>query len=73
MVYPIKGQEACKTPNTLHQKGKILCHIIMKTLSIQNEERIVSSIKGKEQKTYKCRPVRITPNFSFGDSKSQRA
>jgi hypothetical protein len=37
---PIKVQEAYRTPNRLDQKRKSLCHIKIKTLNIQNKERI---------------------------------
>ena len=41
---------------------EIIIHIIIKTVSAQNQERILKSVKGKKgQVTYKGRPIRITP------------
>ena len=33
---PIKVQDACKIPNGLDQRRNSPCHIIIKTLSVQN-------------------------------------
>jgi hypothetical protein len=37
----INIQEAYGTPNTLDQKRKSSCHMIIKTLTVQNKERIL--------------------------------
>ena len=39
----INVQEAYRTPNTLNQKKKSSCHIIIKTLNAQNKERILKA------------------------------
>ena len=40
-------------------------HIIIKTLNIQNKERILRAAKEKDQVTYKGRPIRSTLDFSL--------
>lgn len=47
---PKKEQEAYKTLNRLTQKRKSPLHIIIKTLNIQNEERIVKIAWNKKNK-----------------------
>ena len=58
----IKVQEAYRTPNKWDQKRKYH-HIIIKTLNAQSKERILKAARGTGQVTYKCRPIRITPDF----------
>jgi hypothetical protein len=60
----IKAQEAYRTPNKWDQKRKSPCYIIIKTLNIQNKERILKAAREKGQVTYKGRPTRIKPDFS---------
>jgi hypothetical protein len=50
-------QEAYRRPNPSGPKEK---HIIIKTLSTQNKERILKAAKEKRQVTYKGKPIRIT-------------
>jgi hypothetical protein len=57
-------QEAYRTPNHQDQKRNTPTHIIIKTLSTQNKERILKSAKEKRQVTYKGKPIRITADFS---------
>jgi hypothetical protein len=65
--------EAYRTPNRLDQKRNSSCHIIMKTPNAQNKERILKAVRGKCQVTYKCRPIRITPDFSPETMKARRS
>lgn len=44
----------------------------MKTLNIQNKERMLKAAKGKGQVTYKGRPIRIIPDFSVETLKARR-
>jgi hypothetical protein len=60
----IQVQEAHRTPNCQDQNRNTLRHIIIKTLNIQNNERILRAIKEKRQATYKGQPIRITADFS---------
>lgn len=66
-------QETYRTPNRLDQKRKSSCHIITKTLNVQNKERIVNATRENGQVTYKGRPIRITPDFSTETLKPKRA
>ena len=70
---PINIQEDCKTPNRLDQKRKSSCHIITKTLDIQNKERKLKAEREKGQATYKGRPIRILSDFSTEILKARRA
>jgi hypothetical protein len=69
----IKVQEAYKTPNKWDQKRNSSCHIIIKTLTPQNKERILKAAREKGQVTYKCRLIRIIPDFSTETMKARRA
>ncbi|CAH7484839.1 AABR07011733.1 [Phodopus roborovskii] len=70
---PMKVQEAYRTPNRLDQRKKTPRHIIIKTPSIQNKERILRAAKEKGQVTYKGRPIKITPDFSMETLKARRS
>ncbi|KAL6039065.1 hypothetical protein STEG23_008290 [Scotinomys teguina] len=70
---PIKIQEAYRTPNRLDLQKKSSRHIIIKTLNIQNKERILRAAKEKGQLTYKGRPIRITPDFSMETLQARRS
>ena len=61
---PMNLQDAYRTPNRLDQKRNSSCHIIIKTPNTLNKERILKAVRGKNQVTYKGRPIRITPDFS---------
>jgi hypothetical protein len=50
---PIQVQESSRTPNRLDQNRTTLQHIIIKTTSTENTERILKAIKEKKQITYK--------------------
>ncbi|KAL6085855.1 hypothetical protein STEG23_033186 [Scotinomys teguina] len=69
---PIKIQEAYRTPNRLDPQKKSSRHIIIKTLNIQNKERILRAAKEKGQLTYKGRPIRITSDFSMETLQARR-
>ena len=64
--------EAYRTPNRLDQKRKSSCHIIIKTLNLQNKERILKTAREKCQVTYKDRVIRISPDFSTETIKPER-
>jgi hypothetical protein len=48
-------------------------HIIIKTTTTENEERILTSVREKKQLTYKGKPIKITPDFSTETLKERRA
>jgi len=60
---PINIQEAYRIPNRLDQKRNSCHHIIVKTPSEQNKERILKEVRKKGEVTYKDRPIRYTPEF----------
>ena len=62
-------QKAYRTLNRFDQKRYSFCHIIIKTPNVLNKERILKT----GQLTYKCRPIRITPDFSPETMKARRA
>jgi hypothetical protein len=73
---PIKVQAAYKSLNKLvlkRKKRKSSGHIIIKTLDIQNKERILKAAREKGQVTYKSRPIRIILDFSMETLKPRRA
>jgi hypothetical protein len=53
---PIQVQEACRTPNRLNQNRTTPRHIIIKTTSTENKERILKAVREKKQITYKVNP-----------------
>jgi hypothetical protein len=57
---PIQVQEASRTPNRLDQIEPSPWHIIIKTISTENRERILKSVREKKQITYKGKPIKIT-------------
>jgi hypothetical protein len=59
----INIQEAYSTPTRLDQKRKILCHIVIKILYVQNKESILKDARGNRQETYNSRPIRITLGY----------
>jgi hypothetical protein len=61
---PMNIQEAYRTPNRLVQKRNSSQHIIIRTTSALNKDRILKAVSKKGQVTYKSRPIRITPDFS---------
>jgi hypothetical protein len=62
-VSPMQVQEAIRTPNKLDQKRTSPWHII-KTTSMENRERILKSVRKKEQITHKGKPIKMTADFS---------
>jgi hypothetical protein len=57
-VLPIHIQEASRTPNRLDQNRTSPQHIIIKTTSTENRERILKTVRGKKQITYKGKPIK---------------
>ena len=64
-------QEAYRIPNRLDQKRNFSSQMIIKTLNVQNKERMLTAVRGKSLVTYKVRPIRITPDFSPETIKKQ--
>jgi hypothetical protein len=70
---PINIQEGYRIPDRVNQKRNSSCHIIVKTPNAQNKEIILKAVRGKDQVTYKDRPIRITPDFSPETMKVRRS
>jgi hypothetical protein len=56
-------QEAYRPQISFDQKRKSSCHIRINTVNVQIEERILKAPRGKDQITYKGRPIRITSDI----------
>jgi hypothetical protein len=69
----IKVQEAYRTPSKWEQKRKCSCRIIIKTQKAKNKERKLKDASEKGQIKYKCRSIRIIPDFSTETMKARRA
>jgi hypothetical protein len=70
----IQVQEASRTPNRLHQNRTTPpLHIIIKTTSTENTERILKAVREKTQITYKDKPIKITADFPTETLKARRA
>jgi ribosomal protein L39E len=68
---PIQVQEASRIPNRLHQNRTTPQHIIVKTTSTENRERILKAVREKKQ-SYKGKPIIITADFSTETIKARR-
>jgi chromosome segregation ATPase len=71
-VMPIQVEEASTTPNKLDQNRTSLQHIIIKTTSTGNRERILKTVRKKKQITHKGKPIKITADFSTVTLKERR-
>jgi hypothetical protein len=69
---PIKVLEASRTPNKYNQNITSLLHIIVKTISTENKERVFKAVKEKNQ-IHKCKLIKITVDFSTEILKARRA
>jgi hypothetical protein len=58
------GAGSLQSTKPLGPKEKHTRHIILKTLSTQNKERILKAAKEKRQITYRGKAIRITADFS---------
>jgi cell envelope opacity-associated protein A len=64
-VLPIQVQNASRTQNRLDENQTSPQHIIIKTTSIENRERILKVIREKKQVTYKVKPIKVRADFSM--------
>ena len=69
---PIKAQEAQRTQNTFYQKITFSCHIIINTKHPEQSKNIKAA-REKGQVLQKCRPIRVTCDFSVATIKARRA
>ena len=70
---PINIQEAYRTPIRLDQEMESSFHIIIKTLNLQNRERILKTSGESRLVTYKGSPIKITSDFSTETLKARKA
>jgi hypothetical protein len=70
---PMNIQEAFRTPNRLDQKRNFSQHIIIKTTSVLNKDKILKAVREKGQVTHTGRAIRITPDFSPETMKARRS
>jgi chromosome segregation ATPase len=68
---PIQVREVSRTPNRLDQNRTTPQHIIIKTTSTENRERVLKAIREKKHK--KGKPIKITVDFSMETLKARRA
>jgi hypothetical protein len=68
---PIQVQEVSRTPNRPEQNRTSPQHIIIKTISTENRERILKAGREKNQITYKDKPIKITADFSMETLKAK--
>jgi hypothetical protein len=61
---PIQVQEASRRPNSLVQNRTTPKHIITKTTSTVNRQRILKTVREKKQITYEGKPIKITTGLS---------
>jgi hypothetical protein len=55
----IQVQEASKRPNRHDQNRTSPWHIIVKTISTENKERIFKAVREKNQITHEGKPIKI--------------
>jgi hypothetical protein len=71
-VLPIQIQKASRIPNRLDQNKISSWHIIIKTTSTENRERILKAVRKKKQIMYKSKPIKITADFSTETLRARR-
>jgi hypothetical protein len=71
-VLPIQVQETSWTPNRVDQNRTSQWHIIIKTTSMENRERMLKVVRDKKQIMYKGKPIKIAANFSMETLKAKR-
>jgi hypothetical protein len=69
---PLQVQEDSRTPIRLDQNRTSPWHIIIKIISTENTERILTSVREKKI-TYKGKPIKITADFSAETLKARRS
>jgi chromosome segregation ATPase len=71
-VLPVQVQEVSRIPNSLDQTRNSPWHIIIKTTSTENRERILKAAREKKQITYKGKPIKTTADFSMETLKANK-
>jgi hypothetical protein len=68
----IQVQEAATTPNRLAQNRTSPWHIIIKTTSTENREKILKAVREKKQITHKGKSIKITADIPTETLKARR-
>jgi hypothetical protein len=69
----IQVQEASRTSNRLDQNKTTPQHVIIKTTSTENREKILKAAREKKQITYKGKPIKSMADYSTETLKARRA
>jgi hypothetical protein len=69
----IQVQEASRTSNRLDQNKTAPQHVIIKTTSTENREKILKAAREKKQITYKGKPIKSMADYSTETLKARRA
>jgi hypothetical protein len=70
---PIEAKETSRKPNRFDQIRNSAWHIIIKTTSTENREKILKAVREKKQIMYKGKPIKITAYFSRETLKARKA
>jgi hypothetical protein len=62
-----------RTSNRLHQNRTSQYHIIIKTTTTENRERILNTVREEKQITHNGKPIKITAYFSIETLKARKA
>jgi hypothetical protein len=60
----VQVEEVSMTTKRHEQNRTSQRHIIVKTISTENKERVLMALKGKNQTTHKGKLIKITKDFS---------
>jgi hypothetical protein len=71
-VLTIWVQEAYRTPDILDENRTSPKHVIIKTTSTENRERMLKAVREKKQILYKGKPNKIRADFSAETLKARR-
>jgi hypothetical protein len=69
---PIQVHKASRIPNRIDKNRTSPWHIIIKTTSTENRERILRVVREKTQILYKGKPIKIIADFSMKTLKARR-
>jgi hypothetical protein len=69
----LQVQKASRTLNRHDQHRTSPQHIIAKTISTENKEKMLKVVRKKKQITYNGKPIKITADFTIETSHERRA
>jgi hypothetical protein len=71
-IMAIHVQETSRIPNRLDQNTTTPQHVIIKTTSKENRERVLKAVRKKKQITCKGKHIKITADFSMETLKARK-